>query len=98
MSCMYNSTIPPWMMNMYQPQQPQGDPNWERAIKFYDKLQRREIRKQLKKEEEDKKKKPPKRFRDFTFLETFAILTVASPWLGPLISMLQHSFVETVLR
>lgn len=95
MSCMYNSTIPPWMMGMQQ----QPDNSWQKAFEIYEKLQRRQLKKQLKEEEEKKKKdKPPKRLRDFTFFETFAILTVASPWLGPIISNLQHSFVETMLR
>lgn len=99
--CMYNPLLPPYA---YAPQMPMatngGDSNWEKAFKIYEKLERRQLKKELKKEEENKKNKKPdgKKFRDFTFFETFAILTVVSPWLGPLISSLQHVFVGAVLR
>jgi hypothetical protein len=94
---MYNPLIPPYAYP--QMNTSGGDNNWEKAFKIYEKLERRQLKKELKKEEENKKKnQPPKKLRDFTFFETFAILTVASPWLGPIISSLQHDFVGALLH
>ena len=98
MSCMYNSTIPPWMLYPQTQIDPTGKSTWEKAFEIAEKLQKRELKKQLKKEQEEKNKKAPKKFRDFTFFETFAMLTVGSMLFGPWIAHLQLVYLESILR
>lgn len=87
--CMYNATIPQYMMA----QQPSN--GFEKAFEIYEKLQKRELKKQIRKEQEDKNKnKPPKKFRDFTFIETAVILMVLSQWVGPIMNLLQNKLME----
>jgi hypothetical protein len=75
---MYNMPPPPW----FYPQQPQagGMDSWEKAFKFYEKLER----KKLKKEEEDKKKdKKPSGGDGMNPFQMFILLTAITPFVGP---------------
>ena len=85
----YNNIYPPhpypWMP---LPQTPSGTPDWERMMKYIDKMQNKAQKKKDKEEEakkkaeEEKKKKEAPKPRTFTFLETFGLMMLAGPFVG----------------
>lgn len=97
----------PWWM-MQQPMGPSMPINtnpgmgleyMEKAMDIAKKLERRALKKELRDEEKKKKdKKPDKKFRDFTFWETFGILTIGSMILGPFIAHMQLAYLESLVR
>jgi len=77
MSCMYNMP-PPWL---YPPIPPTtGGDSWEKAFKFYEKLERKKL-----KEEEKKKKDGKKGGGDGPSpFQVAILLTAISPLIGPM--------------
>lgn len=74
---MYNMP-PPWGYGPTTPP-PQATDSWEKALKFFEKLER----KKLKKEEDEKKKKKEKGPEGPSAFQMFVFLTAVTPFVGP---------------
>ena len=84
---------------VYPPPSNPGAPNpptpevWERALRFAERMQKKEEKKKLKEDEEKKKKDKEKdKPKTFTFLEIFGLLLFASPFVAPIhLYLIKHS-------